>query len=428
MERKSSWESAKNKVIASRQRRRPEETVLYRVVYEYRDELEWCWEERFQPKHGVLRAEVLKAFDAYLNCGILLHGSALAECDDCPHSELIAFSCKRRNLCPSCDSKRALLFGEHLHENVLLAYEHSHQVYTIPKRLRSYFKFNRKLLSKLYTAANCAWSDAVEDIFPAQWNTGSVMALHTAGDLLNFHPHIHSLGLHGALDEHEKFHLLDSLDNDFLTRTFADYVFEALLEEGVLTQDTVTAMKSWEHSGFHVFIGEPVAHTESDTRRFLARYLKKSPIQHSRIELIESGDKPIVRVNKHTDDGMTQSRDFDPLSFLAELSQHIPLRWEQTTRYFGCYSARTRGAKRLKLNFPGPLPETDPPDKPSPYWASCMKRVFEINPLECPKCGGNMKIKAFIHDQSEIKRLCKNLGEISWRAPPPLNNPLKHAA
>ncbi|NBW41892.1 hypothetical protein EBR25_12965 [bacterium] len=57
---------------------------------------------------------------------ILLHGCARAECEKCNHSELIAFSCKRRNLCPSCDAKRALIFGEHLHENVLLPYEHSH--------------------------------------------------------------------------------------------------------------------------------------------------------------------------------------------------------------------------------------------------------------------------------------------------------------
>ncbi|NBW41893.1 hypothetical protein EBR25_12970 [bacterium] len=43
--------------------------MLYRLVYEYRDELEWSWEERFQPEYGALRDEVLSAFDAYLNCG-----------------------------------------------------------------------------------------------------------------------------------------------------------------------------------------------------------------------------------------------------------------------------------------------------------------------------------------------------------------------
>ena len=47
-----------------------------------------------------------------------------------------------------------------------------------------------------------------------------------------------------------------------------------------------------------------------------------------------------------------------------------------------------------------------------------MKRIFEIDPLQCTKCGGQMHIKAFITVQSEVERLCKNLGIISWRAPP----------
>jgi hypothetical protein len=426
VERRATWETSK-KQLTVRTRRRPEETVLYRLVYQYRDELEWCWEERFQSAYGALRDEVLNAFDAYLNCGILLHGCARAECENCHHSELIAFSCQRRNLCPSCDAKRALLFGERVHENVLLPYEHSHQVYTIPKRLRPYFKFNRKLLGKLYTAAKNAWYDLMEDAFPCDWKTGSVMSLHTAGDLLNFHPHIHSLGLHGALDPDGNFHLLNSVDTEYLTRQFANCVFEALLEADLLEQETVTAMKCWEHSGFHVFVGEPVAPEDSDARRFLARYLKKSPVQHSRMELIESAQEPIIRVHKVTDDS-TQTRDFDPLSFLAELSQHIPDMWEQTTRYVGIYSARTRGAKRLQLDFPGPLPEIDPPQKSSRYWATCMKQVFELDPLVCPKCGGTMKIKAFLKDQTQIRRLCENLECCPWRAPPPIKQTLPHAA
>ncbi len=204
-------------------------------------------------------------------------------------------------------------------------------------------------------------------------------------------------------------------------------MFDALLEAELLEQQTVDDMKCWEHSGFHVFVGEPVSADDEDARRFLARYLKKSPVMNPRLEIIETDEEPIVRVHKLTDDG-SQTRDFDPLSFLAELAQHIPDMWEQTTRYVGVYSARTRGAKRLQLDFPEPLPEIDPPEHPSTYWAACMKRVFELDPLECPKCGATMKIKAFVQEQSEIERLCKNLGEVPWRAPPPIKLPLQHAA
>ena len=47
-----------------------------------------------------------------------------------------------------------------------------------------------------------------------------------------------------------------------------------------------------------------------------------------------------------------------------------------------------------------------------------MKRVFEVDPLICPKCGEQMKIKAFITDSKEITRLCNNIGIVPWHAPP----------
>jgi len=57
-----------------------------------------------------------------------------------------------------------------------------------------------------------------------------------------------------------------------------------------------------------------------------------------------------------------------------------------------------------------------------------MKRTFEIDPLICPKCGGTMKIKAFITDPREIDRITKNLGFASQRAPPKLHYSLPLAA
>ena len=73
-------------------------------------------------------------------------------------------------------------------------------------------------------------------------------------------------------------------------------------------------------------------------------------------------------------------------------------------------SARSRGAKRMALDFPGPLPETDSPKRPSQSWARCVAKTFEIDPLTCPKCGASMQIKAFIHSSTEINRIADNLG------------------
>ena len=68
---------------------------MYQLVHEKREELEYCWGEFFQHEYGYLRPEVLKAFDAYLNCGVLEHGAARVYCDNCKHTLLVAFSCKK---------------------------------------------------------------------------------------------------------------------------------------------------------------------------------------------------------------------------------------------------------------------------------------------------------------------------------------------
>lgn len=411
----SRWSSAKSRISSHRARRRPEESALYRIVYNYHEELSYVWGDRFQSEYGVYRDEVCEAFLDYLDCGVLIHGCALAECESCNHSELIAFSCKRRGLCPSCDAKRAVIFAEHLYHHVLEPVSASHVVFTIPKRLRVFFKYNRKLTHHLYRAAWNSWNELIEDALP-ECESGMVMSLHTAGALLNFHPHVHGLSIHGGVDANSTFHPLRDIDTAWLSRVFARNVFEALLKEELLEPETVTQMQSWQHSGFNVWVGEPVEYSDTDTVKFLSRYLKKGSVFGNRLEFIE--DSQTVRYSKFSDDG---AREFDPLSFLAELSQHIPDKWEQTTRYFGLYSARARGAKRINYSASTeiePLPEAV--SKPSKSWSAAMKQIFEFDPLECPKCGSAMRIKSIITDSAEIKKLCSSYNIPAWRAPPPI--------
>lgn len=417
MERTPAWERARSHSLRYA-RRDPTQRVLYRIVYHYRQELEYCWSERFEHKYGCLRDEVKQAFDDFLDCGILLHGCARAVCEQCHHSEIIPFSCKRKFICASCDAKRALLFGEHLHENVLLPYPQMHQVYSIPKILRPRLKFNRSLLHLLFHAAWNSWKQFIAEALP-ECNPAGVLALHSAGDLLHWHPHIHTITLNGGIDPHGVFQPLRSVDADLLTQHFARNMLDALLAAGEIESETATLIQSWEHSGFHVFSGEPIATDDAEARQFIGRYLKKSVVADSRLELITKPDNVIVRIHKNTV-AQQAFRDLDPLTFLAELAAHVPARREQTVRYMGEYSARTRGAKRLALATPGPLQVSEPPGRPNPAWARCLAKVFELDPLVCPKCGGTMHIKAFIQDSQEITRLTTNLGIPAWRAPPPL--------
>ena len=349
--------------------REPVRTPLYRVVSSCAEELRSSWEELFQPAFGALRNEICESIEAYLNCGIVAHGCARAQCQNpkCCHSEIIAFSCKQRCLCPSCDAKRGVLFAENLVEEVLPRYPHQHCVFTVPKRVRPYFKFNRKLNKHLYRAAWGSWRELVLEQCP-EGLPAAVQALHTAGDLLTFHSHVHGLFLSGALLPDGAFKPV-MVDQKRLESLFSEKVLSALLAEGLLSPDDVGNMRSWAHSGFNVFIGDPIS--PSDTKRllFAARYLKKCPVSNERLRIVEKAGSDTVIEYASYKNGAMQTRVFLPLQFLAELQQHIPDRWEQTTRFFGAYSSRTRGAKRAKSELSDPvqpLPKREHP--PSRNW------------------------------------------------------------
>ena len=411
------WQKSKQQLYC---RRTPGETPLYRLVYHYAEQLQYLWDERYLQQYGCLREAVVNAFERYLSCGILRHGCARVACPKCDYSQLIAFSCKRRGLCPSCDAKRGYLFAENLTENLLLPYPVRHLVFTIPKRLRVYFRYDRELTKHLYSAAWHAWQQVCSRDHSRQ--TAMIAALHTAGDLLNYHPHIHAIALSGSIERQGEFHAFEP-NRQELTTVFADYLFSALLDEGLIDKQTVESMQSWQHSGFNVFVGDEIPPEDTEHLLFLARYLKRCPIALNRLSIIEQGAEPVVRVIKSTDQPEIY-RQFSPLDFLAELSQHIPDTFEQTVRYYGLFSARTRGKKKLvekttaleNIILGIRLPEERKP--PSSSWARLIKKVYEVDPLLCPRCGETMKIVAFIQSQTEIKRICENLGIQDWRAPP----------
>jgi len=61
-----------------------------------------------------------------------------------------------------------------------------------------------------------------------------------------------------------------------------------------------------------VFAGERILPDDSDSGRFLAHYLKKSPISLERMKLIESGLKSEIQIIRKQDDGK-ENRSFSPL-------------------------------------------------------------------------------------------------------------------
>jgi hypothetical protein len=82
-------------------------TNSWRPHYE---EVKALWEDRFEKIYGRWRGFVDHAVWRYLDCGIEEAGFARLKCCDCGRERLLTLSCKVRELCPSCDAKRAAAF------------------------------------------------------------------------------------------------------------------------------------------------------------------------------------------------------------------------------------------------------------------------------------------------------------------------------
>jgi len=120
--------------------------------------------------------------------------------------------------------------------------------------------------------------------------------------------------------------------------------------------------------------------------------------------------------------------------FIASITQHIPNKNFQLVRYYGWYSNKMRG-QRLKSEQAEHDEQLDQsPDEieildvagykprriPSPTWRECIKKIWEVDPLECPKCHGEMKIISFITEKPVIKKILEhlNLWQETQRTPP----------
>jgi hypothetical protein len=381
-------------------------------VYYSREELEYSWEQRFQADYGVLRHEVLKALDEYLNCGLLEHGAARVYCDSCKHSLLVAFSCKKRGICPSCGAKRAVKFAEHLHSEILQDVPYRHIVFSIPKRLRPYFRYDRKLCHILFTAA---WRSLEEHSGVEGAELGLVLTLQTAGEALNWNPHLHGMLADRIFSAGGSFQAFSEINQAVIQERFCELVLSEFAQRELITDDVMSQILSQEYTGFSFWTGDPFTGEQSE--KFVARYIERSPLSLEKLSLQDD------IVTYTTKDGT--AHEFEATEFLALLTSHIPNKYESITRYYGYFSSRSRG-ERIKKATRAKKPEEELkelPPLPSSSWAACIKKIYEIDPLECPRCKGQMRIIAFLQDPVETKKIMESLGLPQFRAPPPIPKP-----
>jgi hypothetical protein len=112
----------------------------------------------------------------------------------------------------------------------------------------------------------------------------------------------------------------------------------------------------------------------------------------------------------------------DYLEFIARVTSHIPDKGQVTVRYYGLYANAHRGkVRKASLGlFPLRIVEDGPRRLPSKGWAEMIRKVYEVDPMVCPRCGGQMKVISFLTDYAVVDRIIDhlNLTFVAERPPP----------
>jgi hypothetical protein len=149
----------------------------------------------------------------------------------------LTFSCKTRGFCPSCHAKRLEERGEWTRETLLLDVRHRQVVLTIPKTLRIFFKFKRKLPEELCRSAVKTLTVYFDALTGEELVSGIIVAVQTFGDRISFHPHLHLLVTEGGVDRAGIFHRLPRLDDARLAEIFGREVLVLLVSKGLFSPE-----------------------------------------------------------------------------------------------------------------------------------------------------------------------------------------------
>jgi hypothetical protein len=180
------------------ERRRPEETTLYRLVQEHLE----TFLAQVETESGSGLPEFVKdEFDAFLKCGILAHGFLRLRCSECAHEQLVAFSCKRRGFCPSCGARRMAETAAHLVDHVIPPVPVRQWVLSLPIPLRLLFAAQPQLLAPLLQVIHRVIAGFLvkrAGFKLSRADTGAVTLIQRFGSAANLNIHLHCLVLDGV--------------------------------------------------------------------------------------------------------------------------------------------------------------------------------------------------------------------------------------
>jgi hypothetical protein len=142
--------------------------------------------------------EQIKATRGIMNCKSSTLGGHSYECTTCHHTQVSYNSCRNRH-CTMCQGINKVIWVDKRSKDVLNA-PYFHVVFTMPEQLKMLIYYNQELLYNLmYKAVAETLMELSQDKKYLGAQIGFLSVLHTWGQNLHYHPHIHTVVLAGGL-------------------------------------------------------------------------------------------------------------------------------------------------------------------------------------------------------------------------------------
>ena len=355
-----------------------------------------------------------RALCAIERCRTAALGGELRACDACGTQRYVYHSCRNRH-CPKCQglAKERWLAARRAE---LLPVPYYHLVFTLPHELNALAQGNpRALYTMLFAAAS---ETLVAFGRNPRWLGGEIAAtlvLHTWGQTLTQHLHVHALVGGGALSS-EGAWLRSRRGFLFpvkaLSAVFRGKFLDALgaaLQCGRLTLSGSTAALGEPHAQ-HTFVVElrkrpwvvyakrPFAGPEQ-VLEYLGRYTHRVAISNERLLSVDANTVRF-RYKDYAHGARRKTIALDPQEFLRRFALHVLPRGFNRIRHYGLIANRNKRAllasARSALGAPAPASIAGPTESVIAFW----QRIAHIDIGRCPRCRlGTLRVVALLAPQ-----------------------------
>jgi len=310
---------------------------LAQVIDRYRQE----FEQQYHPNRYI--GGVLTALQ---QCRTSALGGHVDRCDTCGHIQISYNSCRNRH-CPKCQGNRR---EEWIRKRMgdLLPVPYFHVVFTVPDLLNPLFLHRDALM---YNILFAAVRQTIEQFSFSrlQVETGMFAVLHTWGQNLGLHPHIHCVVPGGGLNYKNQWKSVPVSDNGkvflFPVRQLS-VVFRAkfiTMLQQQLPQDSQFISKLYK-TQWVVYAKEPFGGPQQ-VIEYLGRYTHKVAISNHRIQNIDSRGVSFTWHDYR--DNREKLMTLSGTEFLRRFCQHIVPKHFVRIRHFGLLSCAKRKVLRM---------------------------------------------------------------------------------